>query len=121
MRRRVPVNLERLRIFVRKQAQVGVFFERPSQVDQIAIGLCRQRRIRQPRADRPRNVERGRAFGNFFGAPVGELDMNTLVHRSIRLLYFAESFEFSEGQSEGSNGKGWTYWFTLRPLRRPCD
>ena len=81
MRRRVPVDFQRLRILIRKQSQIGVFIERSSQVDQIAISLRRQRRIRQPRADGLGNIERSGAFGDFLGAPVGELDMNTLRHK----------------------------------------
>ena len=35
MRRRMPVNSQRLRILFRKDAQAGVLFQRPGEVDQI--------------------------------------------------------------------------------------
>ena len=80
MRGRMPVNLERLGIFLVQQAQVGIFFQRTSQVDEIAVSLRHQRRIRQTRADGLGNVERSRALGNFLHAPIGELHMNAVSH-----------------------------------------
>ena len=69
MRRRMPVNFQRLRIFLRQQAEIGIRFQRLGEIDQrgagalarlIAVGryFGNQRRIRQPRADRLRNIER---------------------------------------------------------------
>src|SRR5437868_8938072 len=107
MRGRMPVNLQRLRILVRKQAQVGVLLEGAGQVNKIAIGLCGQRRIRQPRTDRFGNIERGGALGNFLGAPVGELDTDTLRHRWIKPCIPLNLFSLrewkSEGQTSGAN------------------
>src|SRR5579864_9141874 len=80
MRGRMPVNLKRLRISLFEQPQVGIFFQRTSQVDEVAVGFRRQRRIRQPRANRLRNIERSRTLGNFLHAPVRELYMNTVSH-----------------------------------------
>src|SRR5262249_16268088 len=56
-------------------------FERSGQIDQIAVGFCHQRRIRQTRTDRVRNLQRGRAPGNFLLASIGKLHMNALSHK----------------------------------------
>src|SRR6266576_604206 len=105
MRRRMSIDFERLGISIGEQAQISVFFERPSQVDQIAVGLRRKRSIRQPRTDRLRNVERGRAFGNFFGAPIGELDMNTLRHRSIWPCIPLNLLSLAKGRRKGQTAR----------------
>ena len=76
----MPVNFQRLGIFVGQQAKIGIFLQRPGQVDEIAVGFRRQRRIRQPRTDRLRNIERSRALGNFLHAPIRELHMNAVSH-----------------------------------------
>ena len=81
MRGRVPVNLERLGIFLGQDAKVGIFFERPREIDEIAVGLGRKRSVRQPLADGLGNIERSRALGNFLDAPVGELHMNAVCHK----------------------------------------
>jgi hypothetical protein len=57
----MPVNFQRLGIFLGQEAKIGIFFERTGKVDQIAVGFGGQSRIRQPRADGFRNIERGRA------------------------------------------------------------
>ena len=80
MRGRMPVNLQRLGISIGQQAKVGIFLQRPGQVDEIAVGFGRQRRIRQPWTDRLRNLERSRTLGNFLHAPVRELYMNAVCH-----------------------------------------
>ena len=77
----MPVDFERLRIFVGQDAQLGILLNRAHQVDKIAVGafhprrershLRRQRRIRQPRADRFRHVQRGRTLGYFLRASIG--------------------------------------------------
>ncbi len=82
VRRRMAEDFERLGIFLGQDAEVGVFLERTGEVDEIAVGLGDQRGIGQARADGLRDIERGRAFGNVFGAPVGELHMNAVCHRN---------------------------------------
>jgi hypothetical protein len=54
--------------------------ERASEVDQIAIGFGGERGVGQAWADGLGNVEGGGAFGDFFGAAVGELEMNAVRH-----------------------------------------
>ena len=41
VRGRMPVNVEGLRIFLGQETQVRVFFERPGEVDEVAIGFGR--------------------------------------------------------------------------------
>ena len=48
MRRRMPVDLQRLRIFLGQNAKIGVFLQRLGQVDQIAVRLGDQGGIGQP-------------------------------------------------------------------------
>ena len=81
VRRRMPINFERLGIAVGQYAQVGVFFQRPSEVDKIAIGFRSERGIGQARSDGLGDVQGSRAFGNFLNAPVGELHVNAVCHR----------------------------------------
>ena len=47
----MPVNFKRLGIAIGEQAEVGVFFQRPGDIDQIAVGFGHQRRIGQALAD----------------------------------------------------------------------
>src|SRR5271166_4083939 len=77
----MPVNFQRLRIFVGQKAKVSIFLQRPGKVDEIAVSLGRQGRIRQPRADGLRNIERSRALGNILNAPIWELHMNAVCHK----------------------------------------
>ena len=79
VRRRMPENLKRLGIFLSQETKISIFFQRPRQVDEIAVRFGRQRRIRQPRTDLLRNLERSRASRNFFHAPVRELHMNACL------------------------------------------
>ena len=81
VRGRMPVDFERLGIFLGEDAQVGVVVERAGEVDQIAVRLGGQGGVGQARADGLGNVERGGAFREFFAAAVGELDMNAVGHR----------------------------------------
>src|SRR5271166_4178982 len=81
MRRRMPVDFERLGIFLVQKTEIGVFFERTGEVDEIAVSLGHQSRIRQPRADGLCNVESGRAFGNIFHASIRKLHMNAVCHK----------------------------------------
>ena len=78
---RMPIHFQRLRIFFGQDAEAGVFFQRLGQVNEIAISLSHQSRIRQPRADGFGNLERGRPFRNFFFAPIRELYMNAVCHK----------------------------------------
>src|ERR1035441_739439 len=73
-------NLKRLRISVLQKAKIGILFQRAGEIDEIAVGFRRQSRIRQPRANRLRNLQCSRAFGNFLHAPIRELYMNAVSH-----------------------------------------
>src|SRR5258708_37454920 len=81
MRRRMPVNFQRLGIAILEQAQIGIFFEWLGQVDEIAIGFRDECGVGEPQADGLRDVERGGACGNFLHAAVGELHMNAVCHK----------------------------------------
>ena len=70
----MPINFERLRVAVGKNAQIGICVERPGKVDQITISLGCQSSVSKTRADGLGNVERSRALRDFLGAPVRELD-----------------------------------------------
>ena len=59
---RMPVNFEGLRVFVSKKTEIGIFFERLGEIDEIAVGFRDQRCIRQPQADQLRHIEGGSAF-----------------------------------------------------------
>ncbi len=72
VRGRMPIDFERLRVAVGEDAQVGVFVERPGEVDQVAIGLGGESGVGQTRADGLGNVERSGALREFLGAAVGE-------------------------------------------------
>src|SRR5580704_18416006 len=78
----MPVNLQRLRIFVSQKAKVGIFFQRTGEVNEVAIGFGCQSGICQPRADGLRNVERSRPLGNILHAPIRKLYMNAVCHKS---------------------------------------
>ncbi len=82
MRGRMAEDFERLGIFLGQDTQIGVFLERPSQVDEIPVGFGDEGGIGQPLTDGFGDIERGGAFGNVFGAPVGELYMNAVCHRN---------------------------------------
>ena len=77
----MPVNFERLGIAIGQQAKVGVFLQRPGNVDEVAVGLGDKRGIGQALADGFGDIECGRPFGNFFHAPVGKLDMDAVCHK----------------------------------------
>ena len=81
VRRRMPVHLERLGIFIVQEAKIGIFFEGTSKVDEIAVGFGHQSRIRQSRTDGLRNLQRRRALGNIFNASIRKLHMNAICHR----------------------------------------
>ncbi len=70
-------NFKRLRIALGQDAQVGVFFQRPGEVDEVAVSLGSERRVGEPLANRLGDVERSAAFRNVLHAPVGEFDVNT--------------------------------------------
>ena len=80
VRGRVPVDLQRLRIALGEDAQVGVLVERPGQVNEVAIGLGDERRVSETRADGFRHVQWSGAFGNVFRASVRKVDMNVIRH-----------------------------------------
>ena len=80
VRRRMPVDLERLGILVGEDAQVGVFFERTSQVDQVAIGLGGKRSVGETRADGLGDIKGSSSLRDFLGAAVGELNVNAVRH-----------------------------------------
>jgi len=76
-----------------KDTQVGVFFQRLGQVDQIAVSFGHQRSIRESRANGFGDVEGSRTCGNFLHAPVGELYMNAISHKK---LYFTNPLRLME-------------------------
>src|SRR5208283_41385 len=78
---RMPVNFQRLRILFHQNAQVGIFLERPGEVDEIAVGFRGQSRICQPRADGLRDIERSRAPGDVLHASIRKLHMNAICHK----------------------------------------
>jgi hypothetical protein len=80
MRRRMPVNLQRLGILLGQKLKIGVTLEWLRQIDQIAISPGRQRRIRQPRTDRLRHLQRRRTLRDFLHTPIRELHMNAVSH-----------------------------------------
>src|SRR6266849_5231933 len=92
----MTVNLQRLRILVSQQAEIGIFFQRLSQIDEIAVGLRHERGVGQSRADRLGNVKRGRPLGNFFHASIRKLHMNAVCHK-VELCGCTESFSLLEG------------------------
>ena len=63
MRGGMPVDFERLGIAIGQDAKVGIFFQRPGEIDEIAVGLRRERSVGQPLADGLGNVERSAALG----------------------------------------------------------
>src|SRR5579863_921674 len=63
MRGGMPVNLERLGIAVGQDAKIGVLFQRPGEIDEIAVGLCSQCSIGKPLADGFGNIEGSTALG----------------------------------------------------------
>ncbi len=77
----MPVDLKRFGIAISQQPKVGVFFERPGNVNQIAVSLGNESGIGQTLADRFSDIERGRPLGNFFHASVRKLDLDAVCHR----------------------------------------
>ena len=78
---RMPIDFERLGIALGQDAQVGVFFQRPGEIDEIAVSLCSERGVGEPLANRLGDVERSATFRNVLHAPVGEFDVNIFCHR----------------------------------------
>ena len=74
----MTIDFKRFRIAVSEDAQVSIFLQGPSEVDQVAVGLGGKRRISKTRTDGPGDVKRGRAFRHFLGTAVGKLEMNTV-------------------------------------------
>jgi len=77
VRRGMPIYLERLGVLLGQDSEIGVFLQRTSQVDEIAIRFCHQCGLRQPRTDRFRDLERARALRYLLRAPVREFDLNS--------------------------------------------
>ena len=63
VRRRMAIHFQGLGIFLGENAQGGVFFQRPGQIDEIAVGLGGQGGIGQPLADGFGDIERSAALG----------------------------------------------------------
>ncbi len=80
VRGRVPVDLQRLRIALGKDAEVGILVERPGQVNEVAVGLGDDRCVGETRADGFRHVQWSGAFRNVFRASVRKVDMNVIRH-----------------------------------------
>ena len=106
--RGVAVDREGIRITVGQDAQLGVGVERASQVDQVAVGLGRQRSLGQPRADGFRDVQRGGAFRNLLGAAIGQLDGDHVCH--VGTCHHAKGSE-----SKGATGEKQTMGFHPSP------
>src|SRR4029077_7560185 len=80
VRRRVPINFQRFRVSVGKDAQVGVFLERAREVDQVTVSLRDESGVGKTRADGLSDIKRGGALREFLTAAVGKLDMNAVRH-----------------------------------------
>src|SRR6202041_4099503 len=78
---RMPVDFQRFGISILEQAKVGIFFQRLGKVDEVAVGFGDERGIGESRADRFRNFQRSRTFGNLLHASVRELYMNAVWHK----------------------------------------
>src|SRR5271163_2718213 len=77
----MPINVQRLGIFVLQETEVRIFFQRLGEIDQIAIRFRRQGCVRQPWTDRLSNIQRSRALGNILNAPIRKLHMNAVCHK----------------------------------------
>src|SRR5229473_7405475 len=111
MRGRMPVNFQRLGIVVLQKSQVGVFLQWLREIDEIAVGLGHQRRIRQPRANRLRNIEGGTPLGNILHASIRKLHMNTVCHK-VETCGWTESFSLLEGFQRVKRRGCYTDWRT---------
>ena len=77
----MAIAFERLGIPLGQDAQLGILFQRSSQINQIAVALGEESGVRQTRADGLSNIERGGPLRDFLGAAVGELYVNAVRHR----------------------------------------
>ena len=95
--RGVAINLQRLLVFLRQDAQLGVFFQRPSQINQLFIrGLPisgkrprfgHQRGIRQARAYAAGNLQRRRPFGDLLHAAIGQLHFDLVRDAGLEIRW----------------------------------
>ena len=76
----MPVDLERFRIFLGQDAQVGVVFERAGEVDQIAVRFGGERGVSQAGTDGLGNIEGRGPLWDFLGAAIGKLYVNAVRH-----------------------------------------
>ena len=83
VRRGMTINFERLGIFVGQDAQICIFLQRTSEVNEIAVVFCGEGGVRQSRADGLGDLKRGRATRNFLHAPIGELYVNAVCHKCV--------------------------------------
>src|SRR6185312_484281 len=82
MRRRMPIDLERLRILRRQDLQRRIGFERTVQIPQITVDLGDQGVIGQARTDGARHVDGRRARGNALDTSVRKGDLK-ITHRYL--------------------------------------
>src|SRR5947209_20151957 len=95
MRRRRPEDVQRLGVFISKDAQGNIFFQRARQVNEVSVrgwiagrertGLSGNRSRSQARANGFGDVERSRALGRFFLGAVGKLDFDDVRHETNSL------------------------------------
>ena len=86
----MPVNLERFGIAIRQQAKVGVFFERPGDVNQVAVSFGDQRGISQTLANRFGDIEAVVPLGTSFTDPSGSLTwmLSAIVRFEVECFQF---------------------------------
>src|SRR5271155_3026430 len=92
----MPVNFQGLRIFILQKTKIGIFLERTGEINEIAISLRHQSSVRQPGADRLRNIKRRRALGHILHASIRKLHMNAVCHK-VETCSSTESFSLLEG------------------------
>ena len=59
----MPVNFQRLRVTIGQDAKIGVFLQRASEIDEVAVGFRDKRSVRQSLADGLGDIKRTAALG----------------------------------------------------------
>ena len=80
VRRRVPVNFQRLGILRGQNLQFGVGFERPRQIVKLAVDPRDHGVVGQPRTDRFRDIHRPCASRNCLFTAIRQGDFDALTH-----------------------------------------
>jgi hypothetical protein len=81
VRRGVTIDFERLWVFFGQDPYISVVIERPSQIDQIAIGFGDQSGVGKTRTDGPGNFKGRGAFGDVLASAVRKSEMNAIRHK----------------------------------------